>query len=143
MDASPPKRATAAQRSRFVRTVDLVERAAAGASLLCLVHCLLLPFVLAAMLAVASTLDIPESVHGWLLAFALPTSALALGAGYRDTRLAAPPAVGIAGLFAMGYAYLLHAGTSLETVWTVAGSLMLASAHLANWRNRHADHKHG
>lgn len=101
MDPLPPERAAAAQRSRFVRAVDLVERAAAGASLLCLVHCLLLPVVLAAMPAVASTLDIPESVHGWLLAFALPTSALALGAGYRDTRLATPPAFGTAGLLAM------------------------------------------
>ncbi|WP_163831461.1 MerC family mercury resistance protein, partial [Proteus mirabilis] len=53
------------------RTIDLVERAAVGASLLCLVHCAGLPLLLAALPALSRMVAIPEALHLWLLAFGL------------------------------------------------------------------------
>ncbi|MCP4638066.1 MAG: MerC domain-containing protein, partial [Methyloversatilis sp.] len=91
------------------RTIDLVERAAVGASLLCLVHCAGLPLLLAALPALSRMVAIPEALHLWLLAFAIPSSALALIAGYRRHDQPEILALGGAGLALMAAAVLLFA----------------------------------
>lgn len=118
---------------------DWVERAAAGASLLCLIHCAGLPLLLAAMPALSRVLDLPESLHLWLLGFAVP----ALLLGFRQHRAWLPLALGAAGLALLTAGALLFDGGRLETVATVAGSLCLIAAHVGNWRRRHGGHRHG
>ncbi|HEX7851223.1 MAG TPA: MerC domain-containing protein [Sphingomonas sp.] len=122
--------------------IDWVERAAVGASALCLIHCIGLPLLLALLPALSSLIAIPERFHLWVLAFAVPTSALALAAGWRHHRHAYPLLVGAAGLTLLAIGALLLLGGRWETPVTIMGSLCLASAHIANWRLRHLHHHH-
>ncbi|HVI99946.1 MAG TPA: MerC domain-containing protein [Sphingomonas sp.] len=115
---------------------DWLDRAALGASVACLVHCLALPLVLAALPALAAIVAIPESVHLWVLLFAIPTSGYALIAGRAKHGIAWPLCLGAAGLILLAVGALALEG-SRETAITVSGSLALAAAHLGNWRARH------
>lgn len=125
------------------RSEDWVERAALGASALCLVHCLALPLLLAALPAFSTVLAIPESFHVWILAFAIPSSAIALYSGRTRHGATYPAVLGVAGLVLLAVGALPLASTRWDTIVTVPGSLLLAAAHLTNWRLRHADHRHG
>lgn len=122
--------------------IDWIERAAVGASALCLIHCAGLPLLLAALPALSSLIPIPESFHVWILAFAVPTSALALVTGRRHHRRAYPLMIGAAGLVLLATGALLLLGGRWETPVTITGSLCLAVAHIANWRLRHSSHQH-
>ncbi|MCB2050167.1 MAG: MerC domain-containing protein [Novosphingobium sp.] len=107
------------------------------ASATCLVHCLVLPLLLAVLPALASRIDPGESFHVIILALAVPTSAIALIGGWRRHRAIAPMIVGATGLLFMATGVAFAGNETLETVITVPGSLLLASAHIANWRHRH------
>ncbi|WP_375397161.1 MerC domain-containing protein [uncultured Sphingomonas sp.] len=122
---------------------DWVERAALGASALCLIHCLALPLILAALPTIASVLAIPESFHLWILALALPSSAIALYSGRLRHGTTYPAVLGAAGLAMLAAGAVVFAATWWDTPVTVVGSLLLATAHLTNWRLRHAHHGHG
>ncbi|WP_296617565.1 MerC domain-containing protein [Sphingomonas sp.] len=122
--------------------IDWVERAAVGASALCLIHCAGLPLLLAALPALSSLVAVPESFHVWVLAFAVPTSALALFTGRRHHRHVYPLMIGAAGLMLLAFGALLLLGGRWETPVTIMGSLCLAYAHIANWRLRHLHHHH-
>ena len=125
------------------RLLDLVERAAVGASLICLIHCAGLPLLLALLPTLSHFVAFPESLHLWLLAFAIPFSGLALVSGYRAHHLVYPLVLGSTGLLMMAIGGVILAGTRAETVLTVLGGLTLASAHICNWRLRHSGHRHG
>jgi hypothetical protein len=122
--------------------IDWIERAAVGASALCLIHCIGLPLLLAALPALSSLLPIPESFHVWVLAFAVPSSALALFAGRHHHRRAYPLTIGATGLILLATGALVLLGGPWETPVTILGSLCLACAHVANWRLRHSSHQH-
>lgn len=106
------------------------------ASFTCMAHCLLLPLLLAALPALADRLDPGESFHIVVLLLAVPTSAFALIGGWRRHRASVPLAVGSAGLALMAAGIAFSSREAIETALTVAGSLLLAGAHVANWRNR-------
>jgi len=109
---------------------------AVGASALCLIHCLGLPILIAALPALAARLDLGEGFHLGLLAIALPVSAYALGEGWRRHRALTPLFVGAAGLTLLAAGLAFEDWVAVETGVTVAGSLLLAGAHVANWRGR-------
>jgi hypothetical protein len=109
---------------------------AVGASVLCLIHCLALPILIAALPALAARLDLGEGFHLGVLAFALPVSAVALGEGWRRHRGLTPLFVGAAGLVLLAAGLAFEEWVAVETGVTVAGSLLLAGAHVANWRGR-------
>ncbi|WP_174280283.1 MerC domain-containing protein [Sphingomonas bacterium] len=117
--------------------VDWVERVAIGASAACLVHCLALPLLIAALPALSAVLDIPESFHLWALGLAIPAALFALLQGRSKHGDTGPLLLGLVGLTLMVLGALVVAETA-ETPVTVAGSLLLAGAHLINWRRRHA-----
>ena len=119
---------------------DWLERAALGASVACLVHCLALPLLLAALPVLSTVLDVPESIHVWILAFAIPTSAIAFVTGRAHHGAIYPLVLGVGGLFLLAIGALVFGTSAAETPVTVCGSLMLAGAHLANWRLRHTHH---
>ncbi len=106
------------------------------ASALCMVHCLLLPLVVAALPSLVAPFDPGDSVHAIVLACALPTSALALLGGWRRHRAGAPVLVGAIGLGLMAAGVVLPWTGALETGLTVVGSLALAAAHVVNWHRR-------
>ena len=116
---------------------DWLDRAALGASALCLVHCLALPLIIAALPALSHLLSLPESIHVWILLFAMPTAGLAFVTGRARHGAFYPLIVGALGLMALATG-IVFGSTRLETPITVTGSLLLAAAHIANWRLRHA-----
>ncbi|MGC6331009.1 MerC domain-containing protein [Rhizorhabdus sp. FW153] len=121
---------------RSARAESLLDGFAVCASFTCMAHCLLLPLLLAALPAFADRLDPGESFHLIVLLLAIPTSAFALVAGWRRHRASVPLAVGSAGLVLMAAGIAFASREAIETGLTVAGSLLLAGAHIANWRNR-------
>lgn len=122
---------------------DWFERAAVGASALCLIHCAGLPLLLAALPALSRLMALPESLHVWLLGFAVPMSGAALLLGHRRHQARSPLIAGSIGLALLALGALPLLGGPFETPVTMAGSLCLISAHLANWRLRHRRHDHG
>lgn len=125
---------------KMAAPLDWIERGAVGASFLCLLHCLALPFLLAALPAFASLFPVSETFHIWIIGFAVPTSAIALLSGRAKHRSTAPLLAGAIGLALLAIGALVLGGTAWETPVTVCGSFTLAFAHLRNWRLRHVLH---
>ncbi|MET3826855.1 hypothetical protein ABIC16_002548 [Sphingomonas sp. PvP055] len=117
--------------------MDWLDRAAMAGSALCMVHCLALPILLAAVPAISAIVAIPESFHRWVLLFAAPAAAIALVSGY--ARHAAPLPLGVGaigiGLMALG-AFGVPEGP-VEIGMTIMGGMLVAFAHVANLRLRH------
>ncbi len=111
-----------------------LDRVAVGTSLLCLLHCIGLPILIALLPALASVLPVGEGVHVVLLLTALPVSGVALVGGYRAHGRIVPVALGTVGLAALAGGVALASTPAIETACTVAGSLALAMAHVGNWR---------
>lgn len=122
---------------------DWFERAALGASILCLVHCVGLPLLLVALPVLSRLVALPESFHIWVLVFAVPTSGVALFLGLKRHHVWLPLATGVLGILLLFAGVLVFPGGPLETRTTVAGSVFLAMAHVMNWRLRHQFHRHG
>lgn len=130
------------QREVGVSPTDWFERAAVGASALCLIHCAGLPLLLAALPALSKVLALPENLHVWVLGFAIPTSGVALLFGYKQHTSRLPLLLGSIGLMLLSVGALVLLGDRFEAPITVVGSLCLVSAHLLNWRLRHYRHVH-
>lgn len=109
---------------------------AVGASAVCLVHCLALPLVIAALPALANVMQVPESFHLMMLALAVPISGFALVSGFKRHGAVLPTMIGGAGLVLLAIGALLLSKPAAETGVTVMGGLLLAGAHIKNWRLR-------
>lgn len=103
------------------------------ASCLCVVHCLGFPLLVAALPALSSVLGEGEAFHIVILAIAIPSSLFALWVGRARHFARWPLMIGVVGL-----AFLTLALLEIlpEIAGTVTGSLMLVSAHIANWHYR-------
>lgn len=101
-----------------------------------MIHCLGLPLLLVALPALSDMIDPGETFHVIVLALAVPTSAFALISGWRHHHALAPLLTGLAGLLAMASAIAFARNELTETIITLAGSLLLAAAHIINWRQR-------
>lgn len=119
-----------------MRKTNWLDGLAVGASFACMVHCLILPLAMAALPALSQFIDIPESFHLIVLAVAFPTSALALAQGYRSHGTIFPAMCGIVGLMFLAFGITEWADENTEKLLTITGGLLLAAAHIANWRLR-------
>ena len=117
--------------------IDWVERTAVCASFACLVHCLALPILLAALPALSSALPVPESFHTGMIVLAVPASSVALWSGRAHHRRLWPLLAGLVGLSLLVIGAFVFGESAAETPVTVSGSLFLVAAHLTNWRLRH------
>lgn len=124
--------------TREFRVVDTADRIAIVTSAACVIHCLALPLLLAALPALSRVIQLPESVHPWLVAFAVPVSGYALLAGGNRHRARHPLVVGAVGLVMLIVGAFVVGESTLETPVTVAGGLLVVTAHFLNWRQRHA-----
>lgn len=124
------------KRDGASRNSNWLDGFAVCASFTCMVHCLGLPLLFAALPAIADRISPGENFHLVVLLLAVPTSAIALIGGWRRHHAFVPLVVGAAGLALMALGLAFHARAAVETAVTVAGSLLLAGAHIANWRNR-------
>lgn len=115
------------------RSVALGDGVAIGMSSLCLLHCLALP-VAASLLPLAGAWAQAEWVHWLFVAVAAPISAwVLLVRTPRPWPLIALAGLGLTLLVAGAAEFPAH---DLETPVTVAGGLVLALAHVLNWRAR-------
>ncbi len=118
-------------------TQSWLDWAAVSASGLCLVHCLALPLVIAALPTLGGAVA-GGTTHWVLLAFALPVSLWVLTREpWPEGRT--PLLLGAAGLSLMTLGVALYEGHSAETWLTVAGVTLVAAAHVVRWRRRRAE----
>lgn len=115
-------------RTLSLRIGDLV---AVGLSGLCMAHCLALPLA-AALLPMVGAWAEAEWVH-W--AFALTAAPISLWTLTRRPRVL-PLVLGGIGLGLLFCGAAEFPSHDLETSITVAGSLLLATAHVLNWSRR-------
>ena len=120
----------------------LLDGATVGLSLLCFVHCLILP-VVALSLPFLGFFANAEWVHWLFVGIAAPIAVLAIGPSAFAGRLPwIIPILAVGGvgfLLSGAFDWPSHEwGTGL----TVAGGVMLAASHLLNRRCHHAAHNH-
>ena len=117
--------------------IGWLDRAAMTGSAMCTIHCLALPLLLAAMPSLAAIIAIPESFHRWVLLFAAPIAVVALWSGNARHGVLWPVRVGAVGLGLMTLGAFAIPEGAAEIATTVAGSTLVAIAHIANLRLRH------
>lgn len=108
------------------------DRAGMGASLLCVLHCVLTPFVVGALPVLAAT---ERQTHSLLAIAIVLMGMLAFIPGYYKHRRKSIPAKGVIGAALITAAVLLPETAGAETIETLlvlAGGVMLVAAH---WRN--------
>ncbi|MEO0435906.1 MAG: MerC domain-containing protein [Pseudomonadota bacterium] len=124
----------------------LADKAAIGLSLLCMVHCLLLPLAIALIPALLATGLGDERVHYWLVFIAVPISVFALWTGPKFQGKGPVVALGAAGiLLLIGTAFWgeLLLGAAGERYATLLATALLAIAHAKNYRASYALAKSG
>jgi hypothetical protein len=115
------------------------DGAGAFASILCVIHCVGLPILLAAFPGMTSALPFmagkDETFHQVVAVIATILAMSAFSKGYREHRLLRVILLGV-----VGCALLIIASTGIEheTVWTVTGSVLLVAAHFVNYQKMHA-----
>lgn len=124
-----------------------LDKAAVALSGLCLVHCLALPLVIALFPVFGFTVVDHGTFHQLILVVVVPTTVLALGVGYRRHRHLSVPLLGALGVAALVVAAFAVHAVSTETVErgvTIAGGLLIAAAHIQNFRLTRAQpcHRH-
>jgi hypothetical protein len=118
-----------------------MDASAIGLSALCLVHCLALP-ALALALPFLGAWAHAEWVHVAFICAAAPIALTALV----DWRTLRPHAWAFVALAALGLGLMLAGALEVPSAgWerplTVIGGVILATAHILNWRRRHAHHE--
>ncbi len=111
-----------------------LDGAAVTASVLCLIHCLVLPAILVALPVLATMLAVPESFHALAFALALPTSVLAMTLGHRRHGLPWPLVAAGIGLTLLGIGAFAIDSETVERAISSMGAVLLAVAHVGNWR---------
>ena len=112
----------------------------------CMLHCLVLPLLVTLFPIVQGSLLEEQHFHLIMLVLILPTSLVALTLGCRRHRDTLTIVLGAVGLTTLAIAALwVHVlfGFLGERVVTTLGGLVLASAHIQNFRCcRHVDCQH-
>lgn len=127
-------------------TQALTDKLSIGLSTLCVIHCLLLPFVLLLLPSWIAVHAGNEAFHAWMVFAVLPTSIYALTLGckkHKDYRLVGLGGVGLVFLVlavVLGEHLLGHFG---EKLMTVMGASLLAIGHFLNFRLCHQHKQQG
>lgn len=112
---------------------------------ICLLHCTLLPLLLALLPVVGAHYHGDERLHMLVTVLVVPVAVLALALGFRRHGQAWIPALGALGLVLILAAPVYHEtlGELLEGAVTAVGGLGLVAAHLANRRASREEHAAG
>ena len=124
------------QRS-FSTAMPYLDRIGVFLSATCLLHCLALPVLLTIAPITQTGLMDEQTFHMVLLWFILPVSLIALGIGCRQHKDLIIVLLGGTGLSLLLFAGLLghtYLSPPTERVLTVVAGLILAAAHLRNFK---------
>lgn len=116
---------------------QLSDKFAMGLSMLCVIHCLVLPFLLVLLPSLGSLQLADEAFHKWMLAAVIPISIYALTMGCKKHQHYRLLLWGISGIVIMVLAVLIGhdiAGEAGEKVLTLLGAMLIVVAHLGNFR---------
>ena len=135
-----------------------LDSLAISMSVICAVHCLLTPILLALLPIISTTFWVHENFHLWMGFFVVPTTSLAVFMGCRQHKDKLVAFLGFAGLTCIVvvaiYQYSFHAGQPLAdcetcpvcappgsgsflnatTLFNCLGGLLLVGAHFRNYR---------
>jgi carbon starvation protein CstA len=106
-------------------------------SILCAIHCLLLPLLLVALPSIGALQLQNEAFHFWMLATVIPISIYALTIGCKKHQRYRLLSWGISGLILMLMAVFFGhdiAGESGEKTLTLLGAILVVVAHWGNFR---------
>ncbi|WP_428099037.1 MerC domain-containing protein [Candidatus Rariloculus sp.] len=122
-----------------------LDRIAIALSTLCIVHCLAVPILVVALPVAALSAGDSEHFHGLMLWLVVPVSVVGFALGHRTHEQTRIVLLGIVGLLVLFAAAIWGHGVWLEAVEvlvSVAGSLILATAHWLNFRAVRRLHRH-
>lgn len=105
-------------------------------SVLCVLHCLLLPVVVIALPSITSFFFADEEFHFWMVVVVIPISAIALYNGLKEHQNLRVIALGVTGLIILGgAAFLGHdlLSENWERLLTVIGTAFITIAHMWNY----------
>jgi hypothetical protein len=109
---------------------------AVSLSVLCILHCLLLPAMVIVMPSIGSLFFVDESFHIWMVIAVIPISSLALYSGWRKHKILKVGITGGIGLMALtSAAFLGHdvLTENWERYLTILGTLIITLAHIWNY----------
>lgn len=118
-------------------TQVLTDKFSIGLSVLCTIHCLVLPFLLALLPSLGAWQLHNEAFHAWMLVAVVPTSIYALTLGCKKHQRYRLFFLGISGLSLMVLALLLGheiIGELGEKSLTLLGASLIAVAHWGNFK---------
>jgi len=113
----------------------ITDRAAISLSLICSIHCLLLPAALVLVPTLASLPMGEEAFHKWMLLAVIPVSIAALAMGCKKHKRYQLFSYGLSGVAILVFAALFGhdvLGEAGEKISTVVGSLVIVYGHFLN-----------
>lgn len=114
----------------------LADKLAVGLSIICAVHCLVLPLMLGLFPILASTSLHDTAFHQAMLWIVIPLSSIALGVGCRQHKDLYVIILGVLGLATLILTTLLgHSMLNLagERAFSLAGGIVLSTGHVRNY----------
>lgn len=121
----------------MINLQTLTDKTAMGLSLICTIHCIVLPIAMVLLPSVAALSMDDARFHQWMLVAVVPTSLFALTMGCRKHKRYRIFLWGATGLVTLGLAaYLGHdtLGELGEKLLTLVGACIIAFGHLRNHR---------
>ncbi len=130
----------------------VLDQLAIGMAVLCGIHCLLMPVIIALLPIVAAGFFAHEHFHLWMLLFVLPTTSISIFMGCRKHKDHWTAALSLTGLGIMigvtAFEYISHSSCAScpgcartaeapvpPSAWiNTAAGLFLASAHIRNFK---------
>jgi len=120
-----------------IHTVSWVDRLAICISTSCLIHCLFLPMLLIVLPNLGASVIASETFHLWLVYAVIPSSLFALGMGCMQHKRGSFLLIGLSGLSFLilgASAESIDLSPIYEKLFTVIGALVIAFAHIRNFR---------
>ncbi len=135
-----------------------LDSLAISMSVICAVHCLLTPVLLALLPIISTTFWVHENFHLWMVFLVVPTTSIAVFMGCRKHKDKVVACLSLSGLafilFIAIYQYSFHTGHTLDangictsctrqgagsffnltTILNSVGGLLLAGAHFRNYK---------
>jgi MerC mercury resistance protein len=122
-----------------------LDRIAIALSTICIVHCLVMPVLVAVLPIAAVAFGSDGHFHALMLWLVVPTSVLGFSLGFRVHRMAGVVALGMTAVAVLALVALWGHDVwdpTVEVAVNVGASLLLASAHWRNFREVRRVHRH-
>jgi hypothetical protein len=120
-----------------VSVIATMDRSAVGLSVLCIAHCLIVPFVVTMVPSLAAYWFAGENLHLMLLYLVLPTTIVGIGLGCRRHRSYGILFWAVSGPLLLVFAFLFGHnlfGEAVERLLTLVGAGCVMIAHIQNFR---------